>query len=387
MTWASFRGSATSAWPSCSTRYRTETRSGVPIGSPDYMAPEQAAGRLREHGPATDVYALGVILYELLTGRPPHRGETDLETLRLVADQDPPSPRALRPGLPRDLETIALKCLEKQSSRRYAFASELVADLQRFLDGRPVKARPVPVWERAAKWAKRRPLHAMVLIMLALSVPAVLAGLKWIRDADAALRLAWESSSRSESEARKQRADFERERLNARRHEAAVQLKEAGTLVGAEEISAARAIIEGLEPLGVPPDSRGFAWRYLDRLVHPRTELLPKLPDRVRGVACSPDGRTIALTCYVDGSTFLLDRTTQTVRRLAGKSNGVWCPRMLFSPDGRTIAALIRARPSKTRHCARSRCGMSQPVPRSMEWPSNSACVTRSFSARKARIW
>ena len=100
-----------------------ETCSGVPIGSPTYMAPEQAAGRLRDHGPGTDVYALGVILYELLTGKPPLRGETDLETLRLVLDQDPPPPRGLRRGLPRDLDTICLKCLEKRPKARYGDAS------------------------------------------------------------------------------------------------------------------------------------------------------------------------------------------------------------------------------------------------------------------------
>ena len=125
-----------------------ETCSGVPIGSPAYMAPEQAAGRLRDHGPATDVYALGVILYELLTGRPPLRGETDLETLRLVADQESPPPRELRPGLPRDLNTICAKCLEKRPKDRYDSALALAADLQRFLAGKPVHARPIRLWQR-----------------------------------------------------------------------------------------------------------------------------------------------------------------------------------------------------------------------------------------------
>ena len=124
-----------------------ETCSGLAIGSPPYMAPEQAAGRTREQGPATDVYALGVILYELLTGRPPLRGETDLETLRLVADQDPPSPRALRPACRATSETICLKCLEKRPERRYAGAAELAADLGRFLEGRPIRARRSSAWE------------------------------------------------------------------------------------------------------------------------------------------------------------------------------------------------------------------------------------------------
>ena len=156
-----------------------ETCSGVPIGSASYMAPEQATGRLREHGPATDVYALGVILYELLTGRPPFRGETDLETLRLVMDQDPPQPRDLRPGLPRDLETITLKCLEKRPNGRYATASELADDLQRFLDGKPVQARPVPAWAHAGKWARRRPVHAALALVGVLAMAGIVGVLLW----------------------------------------------------------------------------------------------------------------------------------------------------------------------------------------------------------------
>ncbi len=156
-----------------------ETCSGVPIGSPNYMAPEQAAGRLREHGPATDVYALGAILYELLVRRPPHRGETDLETLRLVTDHDPPALRALRSGLPRDLETIVLKCLEKQPNERYSHARALAEDLDRFIAGKSVRARPIRPWQRAAKSARRHPVHAALMMVSALTISVVLGALVW----------------------------------------------------------------------------------------------------------------------------------------------------------------------------------------------------------------
>ncbi len=323
-----------------------ETRSGMPIGSPAYMAPEQAAGRVREHGPATDVYALGVILYELLTGTPPHRGETDLETLRLVSDQDPLSPRALRPGLPRDLETIVLKCLEKRPAARYSSALELTADLRRFLDGKPVRARPIAAWERAGKWARRRPIHAALALVLGASVLAVLVGLEWARLREKRhfdqLRLADERSRRSEIEAQKQRAIADGGRLLAYQHLAANQLKLAGSLVERQEYEPARSILETLRPPEGLPDVRGFTWHYLERVIRPQVTMLPALPGRTRLVTYARDGRTIALVDEAN-NTFVIDRKTGTLRELHSRHKFPRCVRLLFSSDGRTLASLSHA--------------------------------------------
>jgi WD40 repeat protein len=137
------------------------------------MAPEQARGRSAEVGPAADVYSLGAVLYECLTGRPPFRGPTPLETLLDVLTRDPAPPRRLRPDVPRDLETICLKCLRKEPGRRYATAEALADDLRRFRENRPVSVRPVGLLERAGLWARRRPAAALAAGLLLLA--AVLA--------------------------------------------------------------------------------------------------------------------------------------------------------------------------------------------------------------------
>ena len=151
------------------------TVDGDILGTPAYMAPEQAAGRVNEIGPLTDVYAMGAILYALLTGRPPFQGPSHLETMNLVLNNEPTPPRSLQPGVPADLENIALKCLSKERSRRYGSAGLLAEDLKRFLEGRPVLARPISKAERFVKFYRRnrRVVQLGTLAMLLLVTVAV----------------------------------------------------------------------------------------------------------------------------------------------------------------------------------------------------------------------
>ncbi len=167
------------------------TQSGVLVGTPSYMAPEQAEGKRGSVGPAADIYSLGVILYEILTGRPPFQGDSVLDTLVLVRTQEALPPSKLRQRLPRDLETICLKCLNKLPAARYATAEELAADLRRFLAGEPIRARPTALPERAAKWVRRHPAMAALagtgtIASLALAVVIVTASIRLKHERDLA---------------------------------------------------------------------------------------------------------------------------------------------------------------------------------------------------------
>jgi WD40 repeat protein len=297
------------------------TRTGAILGTPSYMAPEQAGGPRKEVGPPADVYALGAILYELLTGRPPFRAETPLDTILQVLDTEPVPPSRLQPTVARDLETICLKCLQKEPRRRYASAGELADDLQRFLDDRPILARPTSAWERLAKWARRRPAVAALTLVSAITAAVAFALVTWLwRDAERAR--AGEADQRHKAEDALQDA-----RISLYFNHIALAEREwrTGNVGRAEELLDA-----------CPEELRAWEWQYLKRVCHSDLLTVGAPVAGYSTIAYSPDRKQLA-TAGIDNQVLLVNVARgEVIRTFHGHSSSVFA--LAFSPDGRHLA-------------------------------------------------
>jgi WD40 repeat protein len=254
------------------------TGSGQIMGTPSYMPPEQAGGERGEVGPAADVYSLGATLYALVTGRPPFQAATPMDTVIQVVSDEPVPPRRLNAAVPRDLETITLKCLAKEPGKRYPTAAALGDDLGRYLAGVPIRARPVTTSERVVKWARRRPTVAGLLALVGLSTALGLGGSisGWFRA----------SSALAEAELN----------LHINRIALAGREWEAGNAPNAN------TILDECQP-----DQRAWEWHYTKRLCNVELLRLPLLPSWwLRDFALSPNGTPIA-TYSKRPNSFVLD--------------------------------------------------------------------------------
>jgi WD40 repeat protein len=261
-----------------------QTQSGAIMGTASYMAPEQARGQSKEIGPRTDVYALGAILYECLTGRPPFKAATTLDTLQQVTQLDPVPPRQLQPGMPRDLETICLKCLEKQPSRRYPGAADLADDLRRFLDGESIHARPAGRAEQAVKWTRRHPARA-VLVAAGAAIVLGLVGYVVQRQRD------YDEVKSARDRALEREADARLARYTARMRLASQMLNSGDLLQLPDLLDPYQQPADQASPSG--DDFRGFEWWYLRQY---RQQVRPPLMAHdgpIHFLAYSADGRAL----------------------------------------------------------------------------------------------
>ena len=274
------------------------TQSGARLGTPAYMAPCQASGEVRLIGPATDIYALGTIFYEMLAGQPPFQGETDLEILRQVAECEPENPRNVRPELPRNLVAICFKCLEKEPQKRYASGAALAADLRRFMEGQPTVARPPTALERLGKSIRRRPAQSALVgvavlsaLVIAIQTWVYIARLKAANDLAETSRqeaVASSMAAATNEEAARQQERIANEYLYVSRVRTGFQWLSHGEV---EEVS---NLLDPYETGSRLAHLRGFEWFYLKRLLHAEKATLTGHRGEVYCVVFSPDGRTLA---------------------------------------------------------------------------------------------
>ncbi|MCY3018777.1 MAG: serine/threonine protein kinase [Planctomycetota bacterium] len=317
------------------------SQSGQVMGTPAYMPPEQAEGRVRDVGPRSDVYSLGAILYEMLTGRVPFTGENAMQVLRATCHDDPVPPRRITPDVPRDLETLCLKCLEKEAAKRYGSAEALAEDLARWLRGEPIAARAASFTERLAKWVRRRPATAALIGVSAVALVALVGGGVWynarlVTERDKARTAAANEKAEAERARAAEAEAAQKAREATRRLAESLALQADGHCLAGHPLESLDRYNEAqrtLASLGEPTFVVETGILELDNAYPLPLNTFSGHSNWVNSVAFSPDGK-LALSGSRDKTLKLWEvKTGRELRTFSGHTS--WVKSIAFSPDGK----------------------------------------------------